>query len=777
MKAELTTKAPRRAAAGAGEPKLAGDFSFRYLLEILFRRKRTFLLPMLLTPVLALLLSYMIKPCYMSTTTIMLGKEEILNPLVRYDTAVAMTDYNRLGSFQKIIYSRTLLEATVRQIGLDKQARSAVELEALINNVRANIHLITLTGDSFQIGCSAPDALLASNMVATITDLFIKRSLQGSREEAMSAVNFIQKELEHYKTDLDRLDGELQAFRTKNSETLKTSLSLGGMLNDYRAKLLEAELELKQEQLNAQLYQDRLQGEKPMVVSQALYVQNTPYQKAYQELQIKMGNLVATRDKSHPEVLKLQREMDFIVDLLENEKKKNEASETREIRSPVYQEVSARLEDAKIKAKVLEQKVAEYQRIREDIRTKLANVPELEKEQTRLEAEVKMTRDLYETLRLKLEHARVSCEVEIEQQKNRFSVIDPPLAPLARFKPIRKTFIIGGLAGGIAIGFMLVFLLEFTDPRLVRPGEIIRRTHLPLLGTLPKLYHFGELSPLPMFAWLHRAWQQFMAWLHRPQLKWLLPPLRVVDHMLRAVFAARRFVLPRSYPADLILPFERLQRAGEADTPEDKALDDYIERLRGVAITARSAYDEPDPLLWMVMSTRSGEGRTLFAQNLAVLLAGDLKKPICLVDANLPAPNISQRAGRLTPGLAEIVEGRATLDEALVPGGAPRVFILPAGQPSDYPEVLFHTAAFRHLLAQLRARFAVTLLEAPDIITNTDAQIIAPETDGILFMTRLYVTKKQAILAALGKVPAEKVVGVVVNHAEYWIPEWLYRWI
>ncbi len=777
MKAELTTKAPRRAAAGAGEPKLAGDFSFRYLLEILFRRKRTFLLPMLLTPVLALLLSYMIKPCYMSTTTIMLGKEEILNPLVRYDTAVAMTDYNRLGSFQKIIYSRTLLEATVRQIGLDKQARSAVELEALINNVRANIHLITLTGDSFQIGCSAPDALLASNMVATITDLFIKRSLQGSREEAMSAVNFIQKELEHYKTDLDRLDGELQAFRTKNSETLKTSLSLGGMLNDYRAKLLEAELELKQEQLNAQLYQDRLQGEKPMVVSQALYVQNTPYQKAYQELQIKMGNLVATRDKSHPEVLKLQREMDFIVDLLENEKKKNEASETREIRSPVYQEVSARLEDAKIKAKVLEQKVAEYQRIREDIRTKLANVPELEKEQTRLEAEVKMTRDLYETLRLKLEHARVSCEVEIEQQKNRFSVIDPPLAPLARFKPIRKTFIIGGLAGGIAIGFMLVFLLEFTDPRLVRPGEIIRRTHLPLLGTLPKLYHFGELSPLPMFAWLHRAWQQFMAWLHRPQLKWLLPPLRVVDHMLRAVFAARRFVLPRSYPADLILPFERLQRAGEADTPEDKALDDYIERLRGVDITARSAYDEPDPLLWMVMSTRSGEGRTLFAQNLAVLLAGDLKKPICLVDANLPAPNISQRAGRLTPGLAEIVEGRATLDEALVPGGAPRVFILPAGQPSDYPEVLFHTAAFRHLLAQLRARFAVTLLEAPDIITNTDAQIIAPETDGILFMTRLYVTKKQAILAALGKVPAEKVVGVVVNHAEYWIPEWLYRWI
>ena len=777
MKPELTTKTPRRAAASAGEPKLAGDFSLRYLLEILFRRKRVFIIPMLLTPVLAFLFSYAIKPSFMSSTTILLGKEDILNPLVRYDTAVAMTDWNRLGSFQKILYSRTLLEEAANKLGLAQQTKDALELEGLINNIRANIHLITLTADSFQIGCSAPNALLASNMVATITQLFIDRSLEGSRNEAQSAVNFIQKQLSHYRGELDRLDAELQDFRKRNAETLKTSLSLGGVLNDYRTKLLDAELELKQEQLNEQLYAARLAGEKPMVVSQALYVQNTPYQKAYQELQIKMGNLVATRDKSHPEVQKLQREMDFIVDLLAKEKEKHEASESREMRSPVYQEVSARLEDARIRVKVLEQKTAEYRRIMAEIRTQLTDVPELEREQTRLEAEAKLTRDIYETLQIKLEHARVSCEVEIEQQKNRFSVIDPPLAPLARYKPVRKTFIVGGLVGGLTLGFLLVFLLEFTDPRLVRPGEILRRTHLPLLGTLPKLYHYGELSPLPMFDWLRQIWTRFLEWLQRPQLKWLLPVLRVVDRVLRVVFAARRFVLPRDYPQDLVLPAVRLQRAGTLESPEDAALDDYIERIRGIAISARSAYDAPEKLLWMVTSTRAGEGCSLFCQNLAVILAGDLRRPICIVDANLPHPEISRRAGRITPGLAEIVEGRATLDEALLAGGVPNVFVLPAGQPMEYPEVLFNTAAFHELLAGLRERFAVTLVEAPDLIGNTDGQLIAPATDGVLFLTRLYTTKKQAILAALARVPAEKLVGVVVTYAEYWIPEWLYRWI
>ena len=131
----------------------------------------------------------------------------------------------------------------------------------------------------------------------------------------------------------------------------------------------------------------------------------------------------------------------------------------------------------------------------------------------------------------------------------------------------------------------------------------------------------------------------------------------------------------------------------------------------------------------------------------------------------------------MSPGLAEVVEGCAKLDDVLLPGGAPNIFVLPAGQATEYAEVLFNTAAFHDLLQQLREKFAVTLLEAPDLIGNTAGQLIAPASDGVLFLTRLYVTKKQAINAALAKLPGEKLVGIVVNYAEYWIPEWLYRWI
>jgi polysaccharide biosynthesis transport protein len=783
----MTTPTPERNPTPSTGTPVAGDFSLRYLLEILFRRKRVFLLPLILTPLFAVLISFLIRAEYMSSTTILLGKEDILNPLVRYETAVAMTDTNRLGSFQKIITSRPLIEETIHKLGLDKGLKSDLEMELMVNNLRRNIHLLALASDSFQIACTARNPVLAKNLVETVSQLFVEKSLQGSRREAMAAVNLIQKEVDHYRQEMEHTEQALQQFRQTNMETLGQINILGGQLNEYRNKGLEAELELKQERLNESLLSARLSGEKPMVIAQALYVQNTPYQKHYQELQLQMGNLLATREKSHPEVLKLQREMDYITHLLEDEKKKGQASETQEVRSPVYQEVSARLEDARIKIKVSEQKTAEYQRLQEETQKKLIGVPSLEKEQARMQSELKLTHELYDTLRVKLEQARVTCEVEIAQQANRFTIIDPPVVPLTRYKPIRQLFVIGGIVGGLCLGFFLAFLLEFTDPRLVRTGDLLRRTRLRLVGVVPKLYHFGEAEPFHLLVRLRQRFsrlppaglfERLRRAAPRTSLSWSAPLIGPIQHGLRTLFCARRFVFPPDMPANLVIDAGRLDRSGSGETPEEEALDDYLERLRSIAIVARNTYTEPDHLLWMVTSTRTGEGKTLLTANLGTILASDLKKPVLLVDANLHMPSLSQALGYPNmPGVAEIIEGRASLDEVLIALDTPGLSLLTAGVPTEYPDVSYNAPAFHHLLNTLRERFVFTLIEAPDMLTSSGGRLLAPHTDGILFVVRLYAAKRKPVEAAIQRLPSEKVIGVVFNYFEYWIPNWLYRWV
>jgi polysaccharide chain length determinant protein (PEP-CTERM system associated) len=771
------------------ETLLAGEFSLRYLVEILFRRKRVLVVPLILTPLLALLISLVVKLEYVSSTTILLGKDEVLNPLVRYETAVAMTETNRLGSFEKIVYSRPLLEETIRKLGIDKGLKSDLQLEEKVNSLRKDIRLLGLTTDSFQIAGTASDPVMAKNLVETVSQLFIDKSLQGSRREATTAVNLIQQEVDHYRREMEKTEQELERFRRTNMETLGQITTLGGQLNEYRSKALDAELDLKQERLNENLLQARLTGEKPMVVAQALYIQNTPYQKRYQELELQLGSLMSTREKSHPEVLKIQREMDFIKHLLEDEKKKNQASETQEVRSPVYQEVSARLEDSRIKVKVLEQKSAEYQRLLEETRNKLAEVPELEKELERMQGELKVTHEIYDTLRVKLEQARVTCAVEMAQQANRFTIIDPPTVPLKRNKPNRVLFFFGGIAGGVCIGFFLTFLLEFIDPRVLRTGDILRRINLRMVGVEPKLYRYGETEPFHVAVCLRRMFS-------RPPLEGVLenrgvktiqsllaksgPLIEPIQKGLCAIFGVRRFVLPPDVSPNLVVNAEGIEHSISEKTPEAKSLYDYLESLRSIAVSALETYTDPDPdrLIWMITSARIGEGKTVLTANLGTVMAGALKKPVLLVDANFQMPSLSETLGFSgMPGLAEVIKNRAALDEVLVPLDTPGLTLLPAGAHTEHPDVLYNDPAFRKVLIGLRERFSFTLMEAPEVLASSGTRLLAPHVDGILFLVKLYSAKLKPIENAIHMLPPEKIIGVVFNYFEYWIPDWLYRWV
>jgi uncharacterized protein involved in exopolysaccharide biosynthesis/Mrp family chromosome partitioning ATPase len=705
------------------ETSVAGDFSLRYLLEVFFRRKRVFVMALILTPMLAVAISLLIKNEYMSSTTILLGKEEILNPLVRYETAVAMTDTNRLGSFQKIVYSRPLLEETIRKLGITKNIKDDLEMEAAVVSLRKNIHLPGLTNDSFQIACTARTPSLAKNMVETVSQLFIEKSLQGSRREAVAAVNLIRQQVDYYRQEIDKTEQALQQFRQDNLDVLGHADTLAGQLKEYRAKELEVQL-------------------------------NVPYQKTYQDMELKMSNLLATRQKSHPEVVKLQREMDSVARLMNDEKR---------------------------------QRIEEYQRLAAETRKKLAQVPVLEKEQARMQSELKLLQELNNTLSVKLEQARITSEVEIAQQANRFTIIDPPVVPMRPHKPNRVLFAIGGVVGGICIGLFLVFLLEFTDPRLIRANELLRQTRLRLVGVLPKLYNFGEVEPFRLFA---RTKSLFLRLLPGRLSEGLTgvaahvsdgfatPFVQPLGEGVRRIFCAHRFVLPPKVPAGLAAFGARLERSHWEIRPEEDALDDYLERLRSIAITSRDVYTDPEGLLWLVISTRAGEGKTFLTANLGAVMAGDLKKPVLLVDANLRFPSLSKALQHPeAPGLADVLEGRVSLDEALVSLETPGLTLLPAGTATADPDVLYNAPAMADLLVALRERFSFTLVEAPEVLTSSGGQLLAPHSDGILFVARLFSAKRKAIETAIHRLPAEKIIGVVFNYFEYWIPDWLYRWV
>jgi hypothetical protein len=109
---------------------------------------------------------------------------------------------------------------------------TASMLEQCVTRMRGNTHLIALAADSFQIGCTAREPVLARNMVDTISQLFVEKSLQASRREATAAVNFIQKEVDHYREALERMREALAAVIDQTE--IRHIYLVGGSLTDGR---------------------------------------------------------------------------------------------------------------------------------------------------------------------------------------------------------------------------------------------------------------------------------------------------------------------------------------------------------------------------------------------------------------------------------------------------------------------------------------------------------------------------------------------------------------
>ncbi|MGE0444753.1 MAG: CpsD/CapB family tyrosine-protein kinase [Vicinamibacterales bacterium] len=167
-----------------------------------------------------------------------------------------------------------------------------------------------------------------------------------------------------------------------------------------------------------------------------------------------------------------------------------------------------------------------------------------------------------------------------------------------------------------------------------------------------------------------------------------------------------------------------------------------------------------------VTSPGEGDGKSVTAANLALTMAQEIQTTVVLVDTELRTPAAHALLGVAgTPGLAEVLSGEATLDEALLYLPELRLTLLPAGATPQFPTELLGSNAMRRTLDTLRSRFDRIVLDVPAVAPLADAGTVGPLADGVLMVVRAGVTKRPALDQALGAFPDGHVVGVILNES------------
>jgi succinoglycan biosynthesis transport protein ExoP len=165
----------------------------------------------------------------------------------------------------------------------------------------------------------------------------------------------------------------------------------------------------------------------------------------------------------------------------------------------------------------------------------------------------------------------------------------------------------------------------------------------------------------------------------------------------------------------------------------------------------------------LITSPGRGDGKSLTAANLGLAMAEEHQRRICVVDANLRSPSQQHLFGLQDgPGLSDVLEGRAVLDDALVTLDDHHVTVLPAGAIPSHPAELLGTMMMRRTLETLRSRFDTVIVDAPGAAPLADVGVLTPIVDGVIMVVRAGVTEKPAIHDALAALDG-RVLGVVLN--------------
>lgn len=117
------------------------------------------------------------------------------------------------------------------------------------------------------------------------------------------------------------------------------------------------------------------------------------------------------------------------------------------------------------------------------------------------------------------------------------------------------------------------------------------------------------------------------------------------------------------------------------------------------------------------------------------------------------------------PGVLEVLAGQAPLEEALVKDELTGMMILPLNHSGIGPHELLGGEPMDALLARLREKFDLVVLDTSPVLPLADTRILATKVDVVVFIARWRKTSEHAVQAAIKALPTEGVTiaGVVLN--------------
>ena len=324
--------------------------------------------------------------------------------------------------------------------------------------------------------------------------MLLEENLELRKQVAQTTTDFLARQLEQAKHDLDERDTKLANFKRQHLGRLPADVD-----DNLRILMgLESQLDSNTQVLN-RAQQDKSYAE--MLISQQLAAWKSamaspnypPLRRELIQLQDKLVTLQSLYTEDHPDVVKTEHEIaklkaklqDIHADAtsangdsaIEEQPVKLEPPEILRLREQVHRNDEA-IERATAQQKRLQERIDSYQ-------DRLTVSPEVEEEYKQLTRDNTTAHDLYTNLLTNKNSALIQTEMERNQEGEQLKLLDPASLPNSPSFPVRWVFAAYGLGAGLCIGLCFAVWLELRDKAIRDEGDVLAALELPMLVFLP----------------------------------------------------------------------------------------------------------------------------------------------------------------------------------------------------------------------------------------------------------------------------------------------------
>jgi len=474
------------------------QFEYEQYIDLIRRRHVYFLLPLLAGWLLVWGASWILPSMYKSSTEILVQQPTMPESYVASNVTENLQD--RLQSITQQILSRTRLLTIIQKLNLYGGPNAPKSDDDKVDAMRKNISVeVAKDGrnnqiTSFTVSFSAHDPRTAQKVTSELTELFIDENSKAREEQSQATTHFMEQQLEDARVALAAQEAKVKQFEATHEGALPTQQSS----NLQILSGLQGQLQNQQDSLNTakqqRVYFQTLVEQYKNLHASGRSVDGAPNElgavnQQLERLRSELTDLRSRYTDSYPDVQKIKAQIAQV----EQQKQelmaapKTGSKQGSETESGPLLQLQSQLQANQLEIQSreraiagLESRIAEYQ-------GRLNAQPGTEQQLLELTRGYEQSKSIYDDLLKKKTQSAMATSMEQLQRGERFAMLDPPSLPFKPSFPNHMKFCGFGLAAGLLLGCLTVFLLEFFDDRMHSENDIKALLGMNVLAEVPEV--------------------------------------------------------------------------------------------------------------------------------------------------------------------------------------------------------------------------------------------------------------------------------------------------